>query len=486
MGGSSWRGWAIAVAALAAASALRWALDPWLSDRYPLQILVGAVAVTAFFADILPSAFMAVVGYALVNYFFLEPRYTFRFANVQQIGGVIAYVISCACVIAIGAAAQRYQRQVKREKDLLAVTLAGIGDGVITCDADGRVTMLNCVAEMLTGWTNAAARLVPIDEVFRIVDEKTRAKTPNPVFRAITDQRIVGLANHTLLLTRDGRETPIDESAAPIVHEGRVVGAVLVFRDVSERKKAFEALAETDRRKSEFLAILGHELRSPLSAVVHGAEAIRTRPDDPRVVDIGSQIVLRQGRQLTRLVDDLLDMSRIEKGTIRLQAQRIALEDVVNQAAEAAAEVMGAHGHTLRIELPETPVELEADGQRLAQVLGNLLTNAARYSPQPGEIRIAARRDGDALKIGVTDHGMGIRPEDMEKLFHLYSRLRPGIERLPGLGIGLALSRSLVELHGGSIEVKSDGPGKGSCFTVTLPLAAGPGRPADRPLATAG
>lgn len=485
MGGSSWRGWAIAVAALAAATALRWAIDPWLSGDYPLLILAAAVAVAAFFADAAPAALVAAAGYGLVNYLFLEPRNTFTFANAQQIGGAVAYAITCACVIAIGAAAQRYQRQVKREKELLAVTLAGIGDGVITCDADGRVTMLNRVAETVTGWTNAEARLVPIDDVFRIVDEKTGAKTPNPVFRAISEGRIVGLSNHTLLLTKAGREIPIDDSAAPIVHEGTVVGAVLAFRDVTERRQAFDALAEVDRRKSEFLAILGHELRSPLSAVLHGAEAIRARPDDARVVDMGSQIVLRQGRQLTRLVDDLLDMSRIEKGTIRLQLHKVALEDVVHQAVEATAEVMRVHGHGLRLELPDSPVELEADGQRLAQVLGNLLTNAARYSPEPGEIRLAAHREGDVLRIGVTDHGMGIRPEDMEKLFQLYARLRPGIERAPGLGIGLALSRSLVELHGGSIAVKSDGPGKGSCFTVTLPLAAAPARQADRPLSTA-
>jgi signal transduction histidine kinase len=354
MGGARWRGWAIAAAALAAATALRWVLDPWLADRYPLVMLVGAVAVTAFFAGVLPATVAAAAGYGLVNYFFLQPRHRFEFAGAEQLAGLIAYAITAACVIATGAAARRYHRQ----------------------------------------------------------------------------------------------------------------------------------LAESSRRKSEFLAVLGHELRSPLSAVVNGAQVLRMRADDERAVRT-AELIQRQARHLTRLVDDLLDLSRIEQGTIRLQLERVALQEVVHQAAEATAGVLRSGGHRLEVELAEPALELNADGHRLAQVLANLLTNAAHYSPQPGEIRLSGRRNGERVTIGVTDHGMGIEPHDMAKLFRFYSRLAPAADRAPGLGVGLALSRSLIELHGGTIDVKSDGRGKGSCFTVTLPLDAAMLPPAGHRPATA-
>jgi PAS domain S-box-containing protein len=418
-----------------------------------------------------------VVGYAAVNYFFLTPRGHLGLSDTAQVLGLVGYVFTALCLIWLGAAARRYQGelraqalQLQREKDLLAVTLAGIGDGVITCDAQGRLTMLNGMAVALTGWTSDEAAGLPIDQVFRIVNERSREPAENPAFRAMREARIVELANHALLLSKDGREIPIDDSAAPIVDAGTVVGAVLVFRDISEARRAFDALAQADRRKSEFLAILGHELRSPLSAVLHAAHAAHNRPGDAATVEVAAGMIMRQARQLARLVEDLLDVSRIERGDIRLKIERVPLEDVVRQAAEASGGALQAGGHRLRLELPERPIELDADGQRLSQVLANLLINAARYSPEPDEIRLAASIADGELKIAVTDHGMGIKPQDLERIFQLFTRVERSGSHGAGLGIGLALSRSLVELHGGSIDVESDGPGKGSCFTVTLPL----------------
>jgi signal transduction histidine kinase len=205
--------------------------------------------------------------------------------------------------------------------------------------------------------------------------------------------------------------------------------------------------------------------------VLHGAQAMHNRPGDAGTVEAATGLILRQARQLARLVEDLLDVSRIERGGIHLKLQRVPLEEVVRQAAEASAGALQDGGHRLRLELPDPPLEIEADGQRLSQVLANLLSNAAHYSRQPDEIRLVCRVAGGELKIAVTDHGMGIAPQDLEKLFQLFTRLERD-NGGAGLGIGLALSRSLVELHGGSIEVHSDGPGKGSCFTVTLPLRA--------------
>jgi signal transduction histidine kinase len=347
---SRWRGWLIAAGALVAALLLRWALDPWLLDLYPLVTLFGAIALAAFFAGTWPAIATTVAGYAAVNYFFLSPRGHFELADAAQAIGFAGYAFTAFCLIVLGGVAQRYQGEL--------------------------------------------------------------------------------------------------------------------------RQQALQ-LAESDRRKSEFIAILGHELRSPLSAVLHGAQAMHNRPDHRATVETATGLILRQARQLTRLVEELLDVSRIERDDIRLKIERVPLEEVVRQAAEASAGALEAGGHRLRLELPDPPIEIEADGQRLSQVLANLLNNAARYSPRPDEIRLAASVADSKLKISVTDHGMGIRPQDMEKLFHLFSRLEHGVDRSPGLGVGLALSRSLVELHGGSIDVHSDGPGKGSCFTVTLPLRVG-------------
>ena len=482
---SGWRLAALAVAALAAAILLRGALDPWLGDRFPVTTLFGAIALVALLGGLWAGVATAVAGYLVINFLFLEPRGALGFAERAQLVGVGVYGFTAACLIALAGVARYYARRTQEEKELLAVTLTGIGDGVITCDAQARITMLNPVAEALTGWSAADARGAPMDKVFRILNEHTRAPAVNPVMRAIREGRITGLANHTILVTKDGREIPIDDSAAPIVQDEVVVGAVLVFRDITERKRAFDTLAEADRRKTEFLAIVGHELRNPIAALTSAAYVIHQQPGDAKTAAECAGLILRQGRQLARLVDDLLDVSRIESGTIRLHIEPVPLEQVIREAAETSAVAIQAGGHTLRTKLPPRPPTIRADGQRVSQVLANLLTNAARYSPQPGEIKLDCDVVDGVVKLAVTDHGMGIRPEDMSKLFHLFGRLDTSASHRAGLGIGLALSRSLVELHGGSIEVKSEGDGKGSCFTVTLP-ASGPSPGASAPRSGSG
>jgi PAS domain S-box-containing protein len=466
---SGWRIYVIAAAALLAAVALRYALDPWLHDRFPVTTLFGAIALVALLRGVWAGVATTLIGYGIINFFFVEPRGRLGWIDAAQAAGFASFLFTSACLIALAWAARHYAMRTAREKELLAVTLAGIGDGVITCDADGRITMLNKVAAALTGWREDEARGVAMESVFRIVNEATRAPADNPVRRAIREGRVTGLANHTLLIAKDGREIPIDDSAAPIVQNARVVGAVLVFRDITERKQAFEAMATADRRKTEFLAVLGHELRNPLAAVVSAAHVLQHSPDEQSVREC-ADLILRQTKHLTRLVDDLLDLSRIETGSIDLRLRRVKLDEIVTQAAETSAAAIESAGHSLHVELPQPPVELEADDHRLAQVLANLLINAARYSPQPGEIRLDCDVIDGQLKMAVTDHGMGIRPQDMQKLFRLFTRLDGAAGRSDGLGIGLSLSRSLVELHGGSIAVHSDGEGKGSCFTVMLPL----------------
>jgi len=364
------------------------------------------------------------------------------------------------------------------EREMLVTTLKSIGDGVIVTDGESRVTFLNPEAERLTGWTQAEAAGMPLVSIFRIVNEETRQEAENPVEKALRSGSVVGLANHTLLLSKDGSERPIDDSAAPILHsDGRVVGVVLVFRDFTERRKtervvlaSQEALQQESRRKDEFLAILSHELRNPL-APVRMAVAVLNRigspePEQQKLRDV----IDRQTTQLTRLLDDLLDVSRISSGKIALRKERVDIENAVASAVESIRPLMDARGHELVVDLHAEPVFVNGDTTRLSQIFANLLSNAAKYSNRGDRITISVRRlESDAV-VRVLDHGIGLTSEQMSRIFEMFAQVDESLERGDGgLGVGLALARTLVELHGGQIEVRSEGLGKGSEFTVRIP-----------------
>ncbi len=219
----------------------------------------------------------------------------------------------------------------------------------------------------------------------------------------------MGLANHTILIASDGREVPIDDSAAPIRDEtGRVSGAVLVFRDISERKGVLEALRETDRRKDEFLATLAHELRNPLAPLRNGLEVLRLSEDVP-MRGQALEMMERQLAQLVRLVDDLLDVSRITKGKIELRKERLDVADVINDALETSRPVIEASRHELEIARPPRAIPLVGDRTRLAKVVSNLLNNAAKYTPDNGQIRLIGEQDEHQAVFRVRDNGVGIR-----------------------------------------------------------------------------
>ena len=220
---------------------------------------------------------------------------------------------------------QRAAEVLHAERERFRTTLTSIGDAVMVTDAHGRVTLLNPVAQALTGWDGDAIGR-PIEEVFRIVNEETRDPVENPVTKVLREGAIVGLANHTVLIGRDGHEIPIDDSGAPIRDgRGRLAGVVLVFRDITERRAGERALQDNDRRKDEFLAMLAHELRNPLAPIRNAAHtlALLGTPDDR--VHWVSGVIERQVGLMTRLVDDLLDVSRITSGKIALQREPVAI-----------------------------------------------------------------------------------------------------------------------------------------------------------------
>ena len=857
----------LAVGVTIAAVLLRWLLDPVMGDALPLVTLFGAVAATTWFGGYRPAILAGLAGYLACHYLFIPPRYTFS-ADPGILVGLIAYLFTCTLIIGFGEAARRAQVRASERREVLQVTLRSIGDAVITTDLAGRITYMNGVAESLTGWAEGEAVGQPVARVFRIVSESTREPVEDPVARALRDGHVVGLANHTLLVHRDGQDRPIDDSAAPIRDErGQMLGCVLIFRDVSiqrglerdragqlvtarilasivessddaivskslagiiqswnaaaermfgytadqaigrhisivippdrlaeedqiiaslkagrrvdhfetervrsdgrrilvsltvspvkdesgavigaskivrdvtrqrhaeqrERQLLSEAaaasakfgaffeqgavlaiiadvdgtireanrlssegcgygreqivgrrlwdgpwwapsaaaaaqiktaaadaangqtfraevpyyvagglerradvtvvpirdgeadvrflaltgtditdrvraeadrnkfvtlienstdfigicdldgvpffinraglelvgldsieaarrapvrsfffpedqsaivdeffprvlaeghgetevrfrhfktgearwmaykvltlpdaagrpiafatvsqdvtdrrrleddlrrlaadLSDADRRKNEFLAMLAHELRNPLAPISNAVHALRLR-SDAASVRLAGEMLERQVGQMARLVDDLLDMSRITRGRIELRKERVEFAAIVNQAVDAVRALYSSMNHQLSVTLPMQPVYLDADPTRLAQVVGNLLNNACKFTDSGGQIALRVDLVGRDVVLRVRDNGIGIEPAQLPRLFEMFTQVDTSLDRSRGgLGIGLTLVKTLVELQGGRVEAHSEGLGRGSEFVIRLPVA---------------
>jgi PAS domain S-box-containing protein len=387
--------------------------------------------------------------------------------------GLVLIVMVVALVARNQAARQRAADVLHAERERFRTTLTSIGDAVVVTDAHGRITLLNPVAQALTGWGGEALGQ-PLDTVFRIVNETTRETVENPVSKVIRLGAIVGLANHTVLIAKDGSELPIDDSGAPIRDiRGRIVGVVLVFRDITERRGSERALEDADRRKDEFLAMLAHELRNPLAPIRNAAHTLALLGTGDERVRWVSGLIERQVGLMTRLVDDLLDVSRITSGKITLQRATVPVGAVLAQAVEAARPPAESRGQRLEVDVPEDAGWVDGDPARLTQAVGNLLDNAIKYTDDGGRIWIRSRIEEDEVVIVVEDSGVGIDPELLPHVFDLFIQADRSLERKQGgLGLGLTLVRRLVEMHGGRVEAASPGPGRGSAFTIRLPRLA--------------
>lgn len=255
-------------------------------------------------------------------------------------------------------------------------------------------------------------------------------------------------------------------------------GLAIYFRDISDRKRAEEelhraqeSLRESDRRKSEFLALLAHELRNPLAPIANGLKILSLRAKSDAVTDRTVEMMERQLKHLVRLVDDLLDVGRITSGKLQLRTQRVLVTDVLQTAVESTRSLIEARGHQLVVDIRAQDLTIEADPDRLVQVLSNLLTNSAKYTERGGCIRLILEGEGQEAVIAVADNGIGIPSHSIADVFQMFSQLGTHPSRTEGgLGIGLALVHRLVQMHGGTVSAASQGADMGSTFTIRLPL----------------
>ena len=257
---------------------------------------------------------------------------------------------------------------------------------------------------------------------------------------------------------------------ARVALESKVLERTAALEDL---KASEDALRLADRRKDEFLATLAHELRNPLAPIRNAAHILRLKNSPDPDVQSSRDVIERQVMQMSLLLDDLLDLSRISHNRLELRLERVDLRTVLKNAIETSRPLIDAGGHELTVVLPSVPVELEADPIRLAQVFANLLNNSAKYSAGRGNIRLGAERHGDSVTVTVSDDGIGITPDALPHIWDMFTQARPALNQSrSGLGIGLSLVKGLIDLHGGSVTAESDGAGRGSVFTVRLPVAS--------------
>jgi PAS domain S-box-containing protein len=365
------------------------------------------------------------------------------------------------------------RKRAEEEQRKLASIIETSEDSVIGMDLNARIVSWNAAAEKLYGYSAEEIISQPIS-ILRPIDH--RDEGPELLAKISRGESI----RHydTVRVAKDGRRIDVSLGVSPIKDaEGKVIGAAKIARDITDRKRAEEALREVDRRKDDFLALLGHELRNPLAGIVNGVQVLKhIGSTESEVVEIQA-IIERQAVHMSRLIDDLLDVSRIARGKVTLRAQRLDLAALLWQTVEDHRPMLRENKLALSLENSSTPLWIDGDPVRLSQVLGNLLNNATKFTDQGGQILVKTRLDEEAKVaiVEVRDAGIGMSPDTMASLFEPFAQGETALGRSRGgLGLGLALVKGLVALHHGEIEAESGGPGQGSTFTIRLPLLSPP------------
>ncbi|HET6628649.1 MAG TPA: ATP-binding protein [Woeseiaceae bacterium] len=344
-----------------------------------------------------------------------------------------------------------------------------LGEGVVAVDLQGHITFLNPAAARLLALRQEEAVGTDVRAVLQLqhaagpVSEQER-----PALVAMRTGESVNPADYVIVRRRGG-DLPVSCTAAPLRRDGVISGAVIVFQDVTERKRMEEAQRQADHRKNEFLAMLGHELRNPLAPISSAAHVLRI--GDTASQERAADIIERQADRMGRMIDELLDVARIATGRIELHRRRVDLRTVVDDAVETVRPFINRRGHELKVTLPPEPLWVHGDVDRLQQVIANLLDNAAKYTAPGGRLAAIAERDGEDVVLRVRDNGPGIAADLLSRIFDLFSQgERPADRSQGGLGIGLALVKQIVDMHGGTVTAETL-PGGGSEFTVRLARA---------------
>ncbi len=352
---------------------------------------------------------------------------------------------------------------------------------IFLLDTNGNIATWNSGAERILGYKEAEIIGKPYSLIF-IPREIITTQPEHELEIARDNGRSEDERWH---IRKDGTQFWASGVVTPLWDEtGKLRGYAKVMRDITDRKRVETELAEANRRKDEFLAMLGHELRNPLAPIMNSLQILRLEkplsPQAQQAVDM----MERQARHLTRLVDDLLDVSRITRGKIHLRRSRVELHTIVEHAVDTTRHLIESRQHELTVSLPAESIWLEADPARMEQVLGNLLCNAAKYTEPGGRIWLTAERQGPEVIIRIKDTGIGILPEMLPHIFDIFVQADRALDRAQGgLGIGLTLVKALVEMHEGKVEAHSPGVGKGAEFIVRLPVVAevAPVKPEERP-----
>jgi PAS domain S-box-containing protein len=376
----------------------------------------------------------------------------------------------------------------ERNEARLLVTMSSIGDAVIATDAEGRVTILNPVAQKMTGWSESDAIGKPIADVFVTIDEATRQPNPGPMSTVTATTGNLILPPQALLVARDGREIPIGDSASPIkAPNGTLLGIVVVFRDTTaerdaerqramalEREQAARRTAESlSRAKDEFVATVSHELRTPLNAIFGWVAMLKLgaldAPGQAKALDVIDRNISVQAQ----LIEDLLDMARVIRGTVRVEMIPVDLAAVIDAAVDVVKPAADARQVTLRVDATRGQAIVSGDPGRLQQIVWNLLSNSIKFSNTGDRVQVTLTTDGNDAILNVRDTGTGIDPTFLP---HVFERFRQETSTLTrehaGLGLGLSLVRHLTELHGGSVHAESGGKTQGAAFTIRLPLVS--------------
>jgi PAS domain S-box-containing protein len=471
----------LAVVSVAVVALLRWALQPALADAAPLILFVLPIVLSGWYGGIGPALLATVLATAAGAFLFMPAGRGWSQLGYHDLARVLVFFIVGVALsifndvlhgtrkqLALRSAeAERQKRAAQRSEERLARVIDSAMDAIISVDGQRRIVVFNRAAQKLFGFSSADAMGRTIDQFF--TDDITLRNNAERDGAALGTIRI---SRPTRARTKGGEEIPV-EAAISQSADGDNPLWTLIVRDVSERERVQRELEEANHAKDQFLAVLSHELRTPLTPVLASVTAMEEDPTIPAEARASLRIVRRNVELEARLIDDLLDLTRVSRGKLQMVSEVVAVHDLIRSAVETACqEEAQAKRLSIVLELEGEHDEVWGDPVRLQQVIWNLLRNAVKFTSPGGRIEVRSRNVDSLLVVDFIDNGMGIDQQALPRIFNAFEQAEEAVKkRFGGLGLGLAISKGLVEAQGGRLTAHSDGLGKGSRFTLEMILA---------------